>query len=51
MGCIQAILWIPLLALGGFIGFMVGGSVGGEMRALAGGLVGVMASHLIQGAL
>lgn len=51
MGCIYAILWLPLLALGGYAGFMFGESVGGEMGALVGGLMGILASHLIQGAL
>ena len=51
MGCIYAILWLPLLALGGFAGFMFGQSVGGETGALVGALVGLLASHLIQGAL
>jgi hypothetical protein len=51
MGCIYAILWLPLLALGAYAGFLLGQSIGGEMGALAGALVGLLASHLIQGAL
>ena len=51
MGCILAIIWIPLLAIGGFIGFNVGGAVASEGGAIVGLLVGVLALHLIQGAL
>lgn len=51
MGCILALIWIPLMALGGYIGFLFGGSIGGDVGALVGGLLGVIASHLIQGAL
>jgi hypothetical protein len=51
MGCILAILWIPLLALGGFAGFTVGATAGGDIGALIGGLLGIFASHLIQWAL
>jgi len=51
MGCILAILWLPLLALGGFAGFTVGATAGGDIGALIGGLLGIFASHLIQWAL
>jgi len=51
MGCIFALVWLPLLALGGFIGFTIGASLSGDAGALVGRLVGVIASHLIQGAL
>ena len=51
MGCILALLWIPLLALGGFIGFNIGGAVSGETGVLVGAVLGILASHLIQGAL
>jgi hypothetical protein len=51
MSCIVSILWIPLLALGGYVGFMVGASAGGDLGGLVGGLLGIIASHLIQGAL
>jgi hypothetical protein len=51
MGCILALLWLPLLVVGGFIGFSIGASIGGEAGALLGGLLGILAAHLIQGAL
>lgn len=51
MSCILMLLWLPLLALGGFLGFMIGTAVGGDGAGLVGGLLGVIASHLIQWAL
>ena len=51
MGCILAILWLPLLALGGLAGFVIGTAVGGDGAALIGGALGLLASHLIQWAL
>jgi len=44
MGCLLALLWIPLLALGGYAGFLVGGSIAGEAGAILGGIIGILAS-------
>lgn len=51
MSCVLALIWLPLLAAGAFIGFNVGGAFAGETGAIVGLVIGVLASHLVQGAL
>lgn len=51
MGCILSLLWLPLLALGGYAGFTFGAAAGGDTGALIGAVLGILASHLIQWAL
>jgi hypothetical protein len=51
MTCLTSILWVPLLALGGYIGFVIGASIAGDVGGIVGGLLGVLASQGIQSAL
>ena len=51
MGCMRALMWLPLLALGGFNGYAIGASMGGDTAGLIGAVLGILASQMIQGSL
>ena len=51
MRCIRGLIWLPLLAMGGLIGYAIGASIGGDTAALIGAVLGILASQMIQEAL
>jgi len=48
LGCIGLTIWLPLLALGGYFGYLAGLAIAGEGGAVIGAILGVLLSHFIQ---
>jgi len=48
MNCLLALLWLPLLALGGLVGNAIGASLGGDSAGLIVAVASNLGSQLIQ---